>query len=392
MLTNQQSHIKVVLLFISFLFVFQIVVLSREENATNGHLLLYPLFLVFYFSFYSIIRIVKMRIGKAEAFYLLGFAIYLLLGLRLNQFNIGSIIAAEAGLVIGFILALNFSYSNKQYFIAALKIFLWLSVLILFIQIVAYLLLNIYIDFHKIIYPFSDVSSFDVDKSYGFFRFTGIFLEPGLYATFTFFLTVLLVYTQRKVSMLSIISASSIFLVMGISAFALGTLALVFLISFHKGIKAVSPRMLIYVILTLTFIVSIIYITPLGDYLSTRINNDQDRSAQIKVFNIISWFEMSMSRKLTGSGLNIVDCNGCAFVNSSGLLFSTVFYYGLTGLLLFLLLFQKFSSKYMHLLIVFLAICISRFRYEDPIVWLLIFYVIINKQFIMNHARDHSNL
>jgi hypothetical protein len=126
------------------------------------------------------------------------------------------------------------------------------SVASLFLQIGIYLFSGVALDFHKMLYPFSDAR---IAESFGLVRFTGLYIEPGTYSNWLYLLLLIyLVLSSNKKPYVIYLVAGS--MIATFSAWGAGVAILLVLVT--------TVRSLRQVVLLIIFVSVFLQLVPTG--------------------------------------------------------------------------------------------------------------------------------
>lgn len=366
-------HFQTAALFVFLIIGLQIIAVNEAIPFTmNGTALLAALNfpIILYFLFQTLYKHPAIKLTLLLAFIFLSIAIlfYGLLG-NINQAALILTALLYTSLVIR--LALQ---ANPQHLVNAITGVLSISIFCFLTQAAVHAFSSIFIDFHQLLFPFSRAATLASDKTFGFTRYSSIFMEPGIYSTVTLILVFLRTNLTPKPSWLDWVAIGTIPLTFSYSGLVFFMLGAFYLLQRER----VNTKLLLRILIATACTLVVAKYLGVDEYLASRMANlGADRSANIKVTNISTWNSLSLERKLIGGGIGAEDCEGCAFINSSGFWFSTIFQLGLLGALIDIAL-VALVLKHPGGMAMAIALMISRFRLYD-IAPILLISVLIYK-------------
>ena len=252
------------------------------------------------------------------------------------------------GVAIGWV---NFFYLPvatlyRKEFIFSLECFLVISSFLLLVQIFLSFL-GYWLDFHNLLYPWSRTT--DIVEYRSFRRLSGIFMEPGALGNAMCMLLCFFVALKGRVKALDWVMLAVVPMTLAISSTLLAAATALVFVYANNSINGRYTNRLKGIMAGCVFALSTLYLT--YDYLNIRYQDAAtDSSTSIKLTNILVWLDYDLSRKLTGTRFGSDECVQCAFVNSNGIAFHTVFSMGAIGFFILFLL-MLFSIRYRRPLI-----------------------------------------
>lgn len=242
-----------------------------------------------------------------------------------------------------------------------------INLVVFYIQLIFMYGFKYHIDFHKIIFPWSRETYYPT--YFGLVRLTGFHMEPGSLSTIMFCLNILYLKFNfnKKIIILSILS---ILLTISLASFIYAFLLTLILI-FSSERKA-------FWLIIIAILTSILSVSPVGqniyDYVGKRherFESSQDASIEYKHNNIVFLLDASAERLLFGSGIGINDCTDCEYINSNGFLFESIFYMGIVGAFILMIIYFNISGFTFTLssLIFVFFICIQRYGVTYNLIW-----------------------
>lgn len=274
----------------------------------------------------------------------------------------------------------------KQQLILSIKIILIAWMIVFGAQFIAYYYSGLYIDFHKILFPFS---SQRIRENALFVGLGGIHLEPGTYSNWVYGTCFLSALLQRKIGTpLHHLAVTSTLLTMSAWAY-IGFFFYVMAVLMESG---TNPKSLLILLLLAIFGVGFysIYNDTLVQYLLLRADmTDGSGSSKVEVYrfmqeNINKWL-------LTGAPWSDSPCDYCVSPQDAGIITNYLFYFGFS-FLIFLSVAMLKIKKVLGApgLVLFLPIFIAKYSIWDPIV-ILIFFFAMMESFRFNQKIINTN-
>lgn len=230
-----------------------------------------------------------------------------------------------------------------------------LNLIFIYIQFIVLFIFGKHIDLHQIIYPWSRETYYPTFA--GLTRLTGIHMEPGVYATIITGLNLILLQYIYKPRLI-FLTVLSLLLTVSISGIVYSVILAVVVV-----IRSNSIPKYIFTSIIMSFMLIIIYFSPIGDYIQTRLGkaeSSSDSSINYKKVNLEYILERDYIDTLVGSGYRVNNCEKCEYINSNGFLFGLIFYHGIIGaaliIFMYFYIFKVPFNKFGIVFVLFLSI------------------------------------
>ncbi len=256
----------------------------------------------------------------------------LLLGSYLILVNMGSAVQTLFAVVWIFFASVFFvsvwSTENRlPILVRALDIVIITFVTFLFLQAIYYGLIGVMMDFHNLLFPFSQARLFQTQDS--LWRFTGHQIEPGTYANWMYALVLLRALASGALfSRISFIGIASILVTTSFwGFFAVVFFILAYLLRKNKPEVALRKVLLIMVSISVGMVLIRLLGIDVASYVSRRLAlSDFSSSEKIAAFSSVGkdW----ANYVLVGKPLNYDFCGGCASRQDSGILLNLFVHFG----------------------------------------------------------------
>ena len=261
-------------------------------------------------------------------------------------------------------------YSNSyNHIIKIVKLVLSMHVLFYFTQVLLYFLFSFHLD---LIVLFSG----EPQRIFGGYllgkemiRMSGLFVEPGTYSATILPLMYLHYITTKRVDIL--FSASVVTIILTFSASAYVVLSVFLLFVFFSSNKAKAIPL---------FVLVLIFAGVIGkEYVTERFLDQQDSSLISKLNAIQEFVEYDMVRISTGSGLGVIDCNGC-IINDQSIFFYVFFTFGFIGIILIFAMLGMIKGHSLMLTMAFVLMMLSKLSLTHLVFWIyLSLFVIVSE-------------
>jgi hypothetical protein len=261
-------------------------------------------------------------------------------------------------------------YSNSyNHIIKIVKLVLSMHVLFYFTQVLLYFLFSFHLD---LIVLFSG----EPQRIFGGYllgkemiRMSGLFVEPGTYSATILPLMYLHYITTKRVDIL--FSASVVTIILTFSASAYVVLSVFLLFVFFSSNKAKAIPL---------FVLVLIFAGVIGkEYVTERFLDRQDSSLISKLNTIQEFVEYDMVRISTGSGLGVIDCNGC-IINDQSIFFYVFFTFGFIGIILIFAMLGMIKGHSLMLTMAFVLMMLSKLSLTHLVFWIyLSLFVIVSE-------------
>lgn len=325
--------------------IFYFIIFVKEKRFEVSYFFSF-LFLMVFFTIYSFIDV------KVSISYILLFSVNFILGWLFYKFCKDDIDK--------FLKGLNFVILFHCFF--------------LFLQYILINFINININFHEILFPFSSGHTYQL-KGIDYIRITGIYNEPGTYSTWMAILVSWSMILKKNIKLIHYIGFSSIALTFSATGFIF-FIAFLLLVLFKESNKFKVKNFAIGLFFICIAYILILY-SGMLEYIKWRFFDDTvvDGTSDLKfaAFNFL--FQSEFPRQFFGSGLGVNDCLECKSIQDVGLLFNYIFYFGFLAIIpLFIILKNIFKINIFILFILILLASSKLFLYTN-IFWISIFII-----------------
>lgn len=372
------QYIKIISLFILFLYAFIPFESSSPSKTQNIHLLfmiIIILFTLYYNNF-------KIQINVLARFIVFTITMITLISLIISLEKDALVFSFSIILALVISSTLYYNINFRETFISSLKLLISFSILMLFLQILILKITGEIIPIHETIYPFSE-SRIGIYTSFeGFYRTGGLYIEPGTYANYMYLFLFLYMLLTRKVDdLIVLLGAISIILSNSILGMIIGSYLLLFIL-LNKVKKATLFKKII--IICSTIIISTYFINNFINssgysYVISKLTTS-NASADAKRIAYSKYLETFDSFLIIGQGFNPEFNIGIPSVQDAGFLLNLSVVYGIlfTLLLFSFFIFLILKNYNLTFLIISLPIFISKIFYYDPIFWVVFLFLIHN--------------
>ncbi len=372
------EYIKIILLFTFFLYAFIPFETSSISKTQNIHFSF--LFIILFFSFYH--NNFKIQINILARFIIFALVILVLVSLLISIERDAVIFSFSILFAIVVSSSLSYNKDYKKIFTSSLKLLIYFSISMLFLQILILEITGQIIPIHETIYPFSEARTGIYDNFEGFYRTGGLYIEPGTYANYMYLFLFLYILITKKIDGLIIfLGAISIILSNSILGMMMGTYLLFFILL--NKMRKITLLKKIFTVISTT-IISIYFINIFinsSSYLYT-INKltTSNASADAKKIAYSKYVETFDNFIILGEGFNPKFNIGIPSVQDAGFLLNLSVVFGILITLIIIFIFSYLILKNYNIifLIISLPIFISKIYYYDPIFWIIFLFLIYN--------------
>ena len=230
----------------------------------------------------------------------------------------------------------------------------------------------------EVIYLHGDLFTFSRDRYMlvilggGFERFTGFQLEPGSYSTMIALALICyrsLVGKVDRTFVLGTLSVMLTFATVAMMYFAIFCLVILLEVKWSR------PRNLFFALVGFFLVLAVLIGGGVIDSLTTRFSGgyEDDSSLNVKVLNLLSYTQFSFIEMISGLGVEVIDldCVGCNYVKSNGVIFYMLYSLGIVGLFTVLALAIKTARNGVICLCLAVILLLCRYPVITPVFWLV---------------------
>lgn len=275
-----------------------------------------------------------------------------------------------------------------------LRFLIYISFLSIFIQVIIYSFFE-YIDFHALVYPWSEARFQILISSAA--RLGGIYIEPGTLSNWMYSFLLLHILLKGFVDFrLALITAISMILSLSGWGVAIAIVIVLFL-TFQNGVMSLQRNKIFinWKTIVLVFIIPIVFMTFLWFFLSDDVVlflknkiSFQDGSGDVRISVYKEFFDAIPRLAFIGFGYESDFCKNCASAQDAGLFFGMSIVYGILFTMVFfgLILFSFFRMLGFKGVLLAFPLLTTKLFYWEFVVF-LIFFTSFYRVFFNKRAR-----